>query len=231
MDNAKTKILVVEDENSIRKFILINLKREGYTVLEAESGEKAIEIIKNHKIDVMILDLMLPNMDGFEVCIKTRETNENMTIIMLTAKGEDLDKVMGLDLGADDYMIKPFNPMELLARIRAHLRKKNSISGHPAQTLQAGTIRYNKKNHQFYKDNKILDLTPTEFAILQLLINNINTPISRDHLLNEIWGRNYFGDMKTIDVHIRRLREKIEDDPSQPKLIETVWGFGYKLRG
>lgn len=231
MENAETKILVVEDENSIRKFILINLKREGYTVLEAESGEKAVEIIKNHRIDVMILDLMLPSMDGFDVCMKTREIDENMTIIMLTAKGEDLDKVMGLDLGADDYMVKPFNPMELLARIRAHLRKKNSINGRPTQFLQAGSIRYDIKSHQFNKDNKILDLTPTEFAIMQFLINNINSPISRDQLLNEIWGKNYFGDMKTIDVHIRRLREKIEDDPSNPKLIETVWGFGYKLRG
>ncbi len=230
MGEEKIKILVVEDESSIRKFIVINLKREGYHVLEAETGEKALEIVKDQRPDVMVLDLMLPKMDGYEVCAKTRDLSPHMIIIMLTAKGLDMDKVMGLDLGADDYMVKPFNPLELGARIRANLRKAN---GNMAQmsTIEIGNLKLDVKGQILYKNNQLIELTPTEYLLVKYLMINQGSALSRDLILNEVWGKNYYGDMKTVDVHIRRLREKIEDNPSKPKLIETVWGHGYRLRG
>ena len=230
MDEEKIKVLVVEDELSIRKFIVINLKREGYRVLEAETGEKALEIIREQKPDVVILDLMLPQMDGYEVCISAKSILPNIIIIMLTAKGQDLDKVMGLDLGADDYMIKPFNPLELTARIRAHLRK-TKIHSLSLEPIAIGNLRLDIKGQRLYKNNCLIELTPTEFSLLKLLMKNQGSALSRDNILSDVWGSNFFGDTKTVDVHIRRLREKIEDNPSKPELIETVWGLGYRLRG
>jgi len=228
MENAK--VLVVEDESSIRKFININLERNGFEVIEAESGEEGLKKLIEYDPDVVILDIMLPGMDGFEVCRRIREGKFDVIIIMLTAKGQDMDKIVGLELGADDYMVKPFNPLELVARIRANLRRIKKQSEDDKNIIATGKIKLDISAQKFYKNDVDIELTQREFAIVKVFMENQGKAISRDELLNHIWGRNYFGDIKTVDVHIRRLREKIEDDPSEPKLIETVWGFGYRWR-
>lgn len=222
-------VLVVEDESAIRKFITINLIRSGFKVLEAENGEVALEILKSSNPEVIILDVMLPGMDGFEVCQKIRESEQNPVVIMLTARGQDMDKLMGLELGADDYMVKPFNPLELIARIRAVLRR--TVRKLPVEKEDTRTkIFIDYKAKKVLKNSIELDLAPREYSIVKMFIENPDTALSRDELLNSIWGKNYFGDIKTVDVHIRRIREKIEDDPSEPVFIETVWGFGYRWR-
>jgi len=230
MADKNTKVLVVEDEDSIRRFITINLLRNGFEVFEASSGEEAMEKLLETYPEVIILDIMLPGIDGFEVCQRVRNNLPGARIIMLTAKSQDMDKIMGLDLGADDYMIKPFNPLELVARIRAILRR-----GMPVKEEMAGVITYRgisiiDEAQKVYKNGNELDLTPREFAIIKLFMDKPGIALSRDEILNEIWGKNYFGDIKTVDVHIRRVREKIEDIPSEPSIIETIWGFGYRLR-
>lgn len=222
------KILICEDESSIRKFININLCISGFAVIEAESGEAALEMIGVHNPMIVVLDVMLPGIDGFEVCQRIRESRPEIIIIMLTARGQDMDKIMGLGLGADDYMVKPFNPLELVARIKAILRRSNNPSLQPKDRVKFGVLEIDKKSQKFYKDSREIDLTPTEFAIINIFMNNPGKAFSRDELLNAIWGQDYFGDVKTVDVHIRRLREKIEDNPSSPSYIETVWGFGYR---
>lgn len=228
MRDEEIKILIVEDESSIRKFININLSINGYAVIEAESGEEALEMVNMYNPMVVILDIMLPGIDGFEVCQKIRETRPEIIIIMLTARGQDMDKIMGLGLGADDYMVKPFNPLELVARIKAILRRSEIPSLQGKDRIKFGNLEIDNKSQKFYKDNKEVDLTPTEFSIIKAFMNNPGKAFSRDELLNNIWGQDYFGDVKTVDVHIRRLREKIEDNPSSPSYIETVWGFGYR---
>lgn len=228
MSNEEIKILIVEDESSIRKFININLSINGFTVIEAESGEKALEMIDEYKPSIIILDIMLPGIDGFEVCQKIRETRSDIIIIMLTARGQDMDKIMGLGLGADDYMVKPFNPLELVARIKAILRRSEKTSPLPKDRIRFGNLEMDNKAQKFYKNSSEVELTPTEFSIVKAFMNNPGKAFSRDELLNTIWGQDYFGDVKTVDVHIRRLREKIEDNPSSPRYIETVWGFGYR---
>jgi len=228
MENVK--VLVVEDESSIRKFININLERNGFEVIEAESGEEGLKKLTEYRPDVVILDIMLPGMDGFEVCRRIREGKFDVIIIMLTAKSQDMDKIVGLELGADDYMVKPFNPLELVARIRANLRRISKHSEDNQNIIATGKIKLDISAQKFYKNEVDIELTPREFAIVKVFMENQGKAFSRDDLLNHIWGRNYFGDIKTVDVHIRRLREKIEDDPSEPKLIETVWGFGYRWR-
>ena len=179
--------------------------------------------------EVVILDIMLPTIDGFEVCLQIRRQMPRAVIIMLTARGEDLDKVMGLDLGADDYMVKPFNPLELIARIRAHLRKLKLLP------RQSSNLHFQQLNWickgSVYKWEQPIELTPTEFAIMKLFMQHPQKAFTRNEILNAIWGKNYFGDLKTVDVHIRRIREKIEDNPSDPQWIETVWGVGYRLKG
>ncbi|AOT68195.1 response regulator transcription factor [Geosporobacter ferrireducens] len=230
MEEEKINVLVVEDEASIRKFISINLNREGFAVVEADSGEAAIEMVKIFQPAVIILDVMLPGIDGFEVCTQIREKMPNAVIIMLTARSQDMDKIMGLELGADDYMIKPFNPLELIARIRANLRKMQKVAVIRDQWISFAGLKLDLDGQRFYKKNIEIELTPTEFAIMKVLMKNPGKAYSRDDILNLVWGENYFGDMKTVDVHIRRLREKIEDNPSDPQYIETVWGFGYRLR-
>ena len=228
MNEGKIRILVVEDEASIRKFITINLERNGYEVSEADSGEKALEIIKTGKPRVVILDVMLPGIDGFEVCRKVRRDFPEIIIIMLTARGQDIDKIAGLELEADDYMVKPFNPRELTARIRTILRRTENNRADAVTLIPHKNLLMDLNSQRFFKNSNEVELTPTEFSVLKMLICNPGKAMSRNDLLNAVWGKNYFGDLKTLDVYIRRLREKIEDNPSAPQFIETVWGFGYR---
>jgi DNA-binding response OmpR family regulator len=222
------KILVVEDEEPIRRFIVINLKRNGFEVMEAASGEEAM-MKAEERPDMVVLDVMLPGMDGFEVCRLLRQKYPDIAIIMLTARGQDVDKVLGLELGADDYVIKPFNPLELTARVRAVLRRIRKAVPEDAEIL-SGPFRADQKGHRVFKNDKELELTPREFDMLMLFIKNPGRAFSRDEILNEVWGKDYVGDPKTVDVHVRRLREKIEDAPAKSGYIETVWGMGYRWR-
>jgi len=230
MCENKTKVLVVEDEASIRKFISINLERSGFDVLEAESGEKALEMAATYKPPVMVLDVMLPGIDGFQVCSSLRKEMPDSIIIMLTARGQDVDKINGLELGADDYMVKPFNPRELTARIRTILRRTELPKGHDNNVLSYKNLSMDLNSQKFFKDGKEIELTPTEFMILKMFMSNVGRALSRNELFNSVWGKNYFGDLKTLDVYIRRVREKIEENPSKPQYIETVWGYGYRWR-
>lgn len=225
------KIMVLEDEFSIRSFITINLKREGYEVLEASSGEEAIEIFnKNRDIRIAVLDVMLPGIDGFEVLKYLREKSTTIGIIMLTARSQEQDKVLGLEYGADDYITKPFSPTELIARLRSLLRRlhSNVIEEEASDILISGDFTLNAADRKFFKNNKEIELTPKEFEILELFMKNIGKSLSRDQLLNEIWGKNYFGDLKVVDVNIRRIRKKIENEPANPAYLKTVWGYGYR---
>lgn len=224
------KILILEDEASIRAFIKINLARNGFEVIEAGTGEAALELYKKHKdIDLAILDVMLPGIDGLEVCKELRNSNDNMGIIMLTARSQELDKVMALDLGADDYLTKPFSPMELVARVNALLRrveKKSEENEH----LVSGIFEIDLNSRKFYKSKEEIELTPTEFSLMKMFMKNPDRALTRDELLDEVWGENYIGDVKIVDVNIRRLRKKVEEDSSSPKYIETIWGSGYRWR-
>lgn len=221
-------VLVVEDESSIRKFIRINLDRSGFTVFEASSGEQALEMLPVCSPAMIVLDVMLPGMDGFEVCRRIRTSLPDTAIIMLTAKGQDIDKITGLELGADDYMVKPFNPLELVARIKTILRRTERAGSGSRDVISHGVFNLNLRSQKLFKNNIEIELTPTEFAILKMFISEPGRALNRNELLNAVWGKNYFGDLKALDVYIRRLREKIEDNPSQPQYIETVWGFGYR---
>ncbi len=228
----KGKILLLEDDDSIRNFTKINLTRNDMGVLEAESGEKALEIFETEKdIDIAILDVMLPGIDGFEVCRSIRKKNGEIGIIMLTAKTQDIDKVMGLEFGADDYITKPFSPMELIARVNSLMRRvrlKNGIAERNA--IESGVYKIDFIARKFYKNDEIIELTPTEFLLIKVFVTNPNKALSRDNLLDEVWGKNYIGDLKIVDVNIRRLRQKIEDNPSEPDTIETIWGLGYRWK-
>jgi DNA-binding response OmpR family regulator len=231
-----SKVLVLEDEASIRSFILVNLKRHGFHVLETDSGEEALRIMKEHRdIELALLDVMLPGIDGFEVCRRIRESNERMGIIFLTAKVQEQDKVMALSIGADDYIGKPFSPAELMARVHSLLRRVKLLHGtaEPGSAdtaLLAGPFRLQLPELQLMKDGQPIDLTPTEGAIVRFLMTNRGQALSRDKLLDEVWGAGYIGDPKIVDVNIRRLRQKIETDPSKPTYIETVWGLGYRWK-
>lgn len=228
MSEARVKVLVVEDEPSIRKFIAINLERSGFDVLEAETGEKAVEMAEACKPGVMVLDVMLPGIDGFEVCTRLRDRMPELIIIMLTARGQDIDKITGLELGADDYMVKPFNPRELTARINTVLRRMERSRLPEDAPLEYKNLVMDLKSQKFFKDGVEIELTPTEFSVLKMFMSNVGRALSRNELFNAVWGKNYFGDLKTLDVYIRRIREKIEEDPSKPRYIETVWGYGYR---
>ncbi|MDZ5473963.1 response regulator transcription factor [Bacillus sp. 31A1R] len=222
------KVLVVEDELPIRKLISFNLQRSNYEVLEAGEGKSALQLVKNEEPSIVILDLMLPDMDGFEICSRLREDYPNLPIIILSARGQDMDKIMGLELGADDYIVKPFNPLELVARVRTILRRTaNSSNSNKQEKMKLGPYILETKTQRFYKSGKLLKLTAREFQLIKLFFEKINEPLTRDELLDDIWGVDYFGDPKTVDVHIRRLREKIEDDPSHPAYLKTIWGYGY----
>lgn len=227
MSGSGNRVLIVEDESSIRKFITINLTRNGFEAVEAESGEEAIDKLKFCPVEVIILDIMLPGMDGFEVCQRIRKMMPEVVIIMLTARGQDMDKIMGLELGADDYMVKPFNPLELVARIRTVLRRSGRGNGDTGKSISFKNLSIDFRSQSFFKNGLEIELTPREFAIISTFMKNPGKAFSRDELLDSVWGKNYLGDIKTVDVHIRRLREKIEDDPSDPQYIKTVWGYGY----
>lgn len=222
------KILIVEDEESIRKFVKINLEKAGFEVLEAESGEKGLEIARKFDIDIAVLDIMLPGIDGFETCKILREEFSNLGIIMLTAKSQDVDKIMGLEYGTDDYMTKPFNPVELVLRIKSLVRRLDTNETDSDSLLELGSFKIDKYSRKFFKNNKEMDLTPTEFSIIKLFMENPGRAFKRDEILNFVWGHDFVGDSKIVDVNIRRLRSKIESDPSNPVYIETVWGLGYR---
>ena len=228
-----TKILVLEDEDDIRAFIIINLKRAGYEVLQAASGEEALEVIsENSDIELAVLDVMLPGIDGFEVCKKIREDNKTMGIIMLTAKSQELDKISGLTMGADDYMPKPFSPAELVARIDAIVRRLelSKMKDKGKRNIVSGVFAIDKSARVILKHDKEIDLTQIEYLIMKLFIENEDQSLNREEILKNVWGNEYYGDPKIVDVNIRRLRRKIEDNPSDPKYIKTVWGYGYRWR-
>ncbi len=224
------KVLVLEDESSIRSFVVINLKRSGYEPIEAETGEQALEQLRqNPDIKVALLDVMLPDIDGFEVCRRIRATDPKIGIIMLTAKAQEMDKVTGLMTGADDYVTKPFSPAELTARIDALFRR----TGTPEQEddsgeLRHGPFRLNTRNRTLEKNGERIKLTQIEYSIIKLFMDNPGRALSREDILNAVWGRDYFGELKIVDVNIRRLRIKIEDNSTIPTYITTVWGYGYK---
>lgn len=225
---TEAKILVVEDEIPIRKLIVFNLQRSNYEVLEAGDGKEAIKLVHDQSPALVLLDLMLPDMDGFEICTKLRESHPELPIVIVSARGQDMEKIMGLELGADDYIVKPFNPLELVARIRSVLRRTNKSAPKPPENVsKTGPFVLETKTQRFYKSGLQVKLTAREYQLVKLFFNRLNEPITRDELLDEIWGVNYFGDPKTVDVHIRRLREKIEEDPSHPIHLKTIWGFGY----
>lgn len=228
------RILVVEDEDVIRDFEVINLKRSGYEVVDAPNGEAAIEIFDRNPsyFDVAVLDVMMPGIDGFEVCRHIREKNSGIGIIMLTAKSQEMDKVSGLMIGADDYVTKPFSPSELVARVDA-LHRRVTMAAEKAQAtvtseMISGPFILNTKSRSVSKNGKILELTQVEYQILDYFFCNPNTALGRQDILNKVWGEGYFGDIKIVDVNIRRLRMKLEDEPSSPEFLQTVWGFGYK---
>ena len=222
------RVLVVDDEKLIVKGIRFSLEQEGMEVDSAYDGEEAVQKSKDHKYDIILLDLMLPNMDGLEVCQQIRGFS-NVPIVMLTAKGEDMDKILGLEYGADDYITKPFNILEVKARIKAIMRRAGSENEEKekAKTLQVGNLRMDCEGRRVFNGDKEINLTAKEFDVLELLVTNPNKVYSRENLLNIVWGYEYPGDVRTVDVHIRRLREKIEANPSEPKYVHTKWGVGY----
>lgn len=226
------KILVCEDEDTIRDFEVINLKRSGYDVVDVASGEEALKVFarEGDSFDVVLLDVMMPGIDGFEVCKQLRAQSENLGIIMLTAKTQEMDKVRGLMIGADDYITKPFSPSELVARVDAIYRRVSMTSKpqNSAQEITSGEFVLNLKSRTLTKNGKPIDLTQVEYQIMEYFLKNRNTALERNAILDQIWGTNYYGDIKIVDVNIRRLRMKVEDEPSNPKHIQTVWGYGYK---
>ena len=222
------KILVLEDEPSIRSFVVINLRRNGYEPIEAATGEEAMERIRQHPdILVALLDVMLPDIDGFEVCRRIRATGSKMGIIMLSAKSQEMDKITGLMTGADDYVTKPFSPAELTARVDALYRR---IGGgdNAEDALSSGPFLLHLHSRTLDKNGEHIRLTQTEFTIMKLFMNNPGRALSREEILSAVWGEDYSGEVKIVDVNIRRLRIKIEDKPTEPEYITTVWGYGYK---
>ena len=223
------KVLILEDEVSIRSFVVINLRRAGYEVLEAGTGAEALEKLRqNPDVGVAILDIMLPDIDGFEVCRNIRATDKKIGIIMLTARSQEMDKITGLMTGADDYMTKPFSPAELTARIDALYRRVGPESGGESTEITQGPFVLNTRNRTLEKEGTRIKLTQVEYAIVKLFMQNPGRALSREDILASVWGRDYDGELKIVDVNIRRLRIKIEDDTANPTYITTVWGFGYK---
>ena len=223
------KILVLEDETSIRSFVVINLNRAGYEVIEAGTGAEAFEQLRiNPDIKVVVLDIMLPDTDGFEVCRKIRTADPHIGIIMLTARTQEMDKVTGLMTGADDYVTKPFSPAELTARIDALFRRTGAGGQIEISEIIQGPFRLNTRNRTLEKNGVRIKLTQVEYSIMKMFMDNPGKALSREDILNTVWGRDYFGELKIADVNIRRLRIKIEDDPTNPIYITTVWGYGYK---
>lgn len=223
------KVLILEDEENIRSFVVINLQRAGYEAIEASTGRRALECLQEHPdIGVAILDIMLPDIDGFEVCRRIRATSKQVGIIMLTARTQEMDKITGLMTGADDYVTKPFSPAELTARIDALFRRLGGEGGQASQYLTQGPFVMNTRNHVLEKNGNRIRLTQVEYAIMMLFMQNPGRALSREDILSAVWGKDYDGELKIVDVNIRRLRIKIEDDTANPTYITTVWGFGYK---
>lgn len=226
------KILVVEDEKEIANLIRDYLTASNYKVVIASDGEEALELFSKEKPQLAILDIMLPLKDGFEVC-RTIRSKSNIPILMLSAKKEDTDKIIGLGLGADDYITKPFSPRELIARVQSQLRRFNelSITQEASEVIEYGGLVIDSTAYTVSLDNEIIPFSVKEFEILHYLASNANQALSREKIFDEIWGYNEYGDINTVTVHIRKIREKIEKDPSRPIFIETVWGIGYKFKG
>ncbi|OHW63022.1 alkaline phosphatase synthesis transcriptional regulatory protein PhoP [Andreesenia angusta] len=227
------KILVVDDESHIVELVRFNLESNGYSVVEASDGKEALAKAKEESPDLILLDLMLPIIDGTEVCKKLKNdvSTESIPIIMLTAKSDEMDKIIGLEIGADDYITKPFSLRELLARIKAVLRRRTDIKIKEIdKVVRVEDLVIDEEKHEVLKNGEKLDLTLKEFELLNILAKNRGKVLSRNYLLDEIWGYDYFGETRTVDVHIRHLRKKIEDDDKNPKHIETIRGVGYKLR-
>ncbi len=229
------KGLVAEDEESIREFIVINLTRSGYDVMQAENGAAALDIFQKEggDFDVAILDIMMPEMDGLTVCKELRQRSSDLGIIMLSARTQEMDKVTGLLVGADDYVTKPFSPSELMARVDAVYRRvemtrgfrKNDTTG---ETIRLDEFELNLRNRTLSKSGNLIELTQVEFQIIEYFFKNPNAALSRTDILKTVWGSNYYGDEKIVDVNIRRLRMKVEDNPSSPTRLITIWGLGYK---
>ena len=226
-----SKILIVDDEANIRQLVKYNLEKESYQILEAEDGFQGLRLAKTEKPDLMLLDLMLPQMDGLEVCrsLKGNPATAALPIIMLTAKSEEIDKVIGLELGADDYMTKPFSPRELVARVKAVLRRSQKEASLPGE-LSVGRLRFNFSRYEVHMGNAKLELTPKEYELLKMLATNLGKVFTREQLLEKVWGYEYFGDTRTVDVHVRHLRAKMAGDPETADAVETIRGFGYRLR-
>lgn len=229
----KVKILVAEDEAPIREFIVINLNRSGYEVVEAFDGQDAYEkyLQEGDSIKIAVLDIMMPRMDGLELCKKLRSMNNNIGIVMLTAKTQEMDKVTGLLLGADDYITKPFSPSEFTARVDALARRVSAVrtsSDNDDNVIVSGPFRLDCKSRSLTKSDVYIDITQVEFQILEYFFKNQGTALSRTDILNYVWGADYYGEEKIVDVNIRRVRKKIEEDPSNPKHLLTIWGLGYK---
>ena len=223
------KVLILEDEENIRSFVVINLQRAGYVTLEAATGQEALDILREHgDIDVAVLDIMLPDIDGFEVCRRIRASNKRMGIIMLTARAQEMDQVTGLMTGADDYVTKPFSPAELTARLDALVCRVRGDSVAVNELMSHGPFILNTRNRTLEKYGERIRLTQVEYAIIKLFMQNPGRALSREEILSSVWGREYEGELKIVDVNIRRLRIKLEDNPNIPTYITTVWGFGYK---
>ena len=226
------RILIVEDEQNIREFEVINLRRVGYETVEAGSGEEALKIFDSDPkgFDIALLDITMPGMDGFALCKELRRRSPELGIIMLTARTQEMDKVSGLMFGADDYITKPFSPSELTARVDAIYRRvcMSFIKDEQSPVIESGPFTLNLKSRTVTKNGKLIDLTQVEYQIMEYFLNNQNTALDRASILNHIWGDGYFGDDKIVDVNIRRIRMKIEEEPSKPQYITTIWGYGYK---
>ncbi|QUH26080.1 response regulator [Serpentinicella alkaliphila] len=227
----KKKILIVDDEEHILELIKFNLEKNGFEVLSSDNGEDCIQILEGNSVDLLVLDLMLPGMDGIDVCKEIRKIDKfnNLPIIMLTAKGEETDRILGLELGADDYITKPFSVRELVARIKAVLRRTDTKGIDKQKILKLKGISLDTEKHEVTVDGNLVDLTLKEFELLKMLIANRGKVLSRNTLLDDIWGFDYFGETRTVDVHIRHLRKKIGDDETG-EYIETIRGVGYKMK-
>lgn len=223
------KILVLEDESGIRSFVVINLRRNGYEPIEAATGEEALAALAaDPDISVALLDVMLPDIDGFEVCRRIRASGSKMGVIMLTALGQEMDKVTGLMNGADDYVTKPFSPAELIARVDALCRRLGAAEEPEEPELKSGPFLLNPRNRTLDKNGERVKLTQTEYSIMKLFMESPGKALSREDILENVWGADYKGELKIVDVNIRRLRIKIEDNPTSPEYITTIWGYGYK---
>lgn len=227
------KVLIVDDEEDIRQFTKINLEFAGFEIIEAGSAEEGIKLCEEKNPAIVILDIMLPGMDGFEACKILREKYPKLGIIMVTAKSQDVDKILGLQQGTDDYIIKPFNPQELVLRIKSLIRRidiSNEENENNSEILRDGNFKLDLYSRSFYKDDVEIDVTPTEFIILKNFFEHKGKALTREEIMKMTWGENYNTDAKIVDVNIRRIRAKIEENPAKPEYIETVWGTGYRWR-